>query len=164
MITSLKSTVLPLIILLISAYTAQGQSGIRHRELKKAAWLLGRWQHQSARGLTTETWKKLNDSTFVAKSYELRGKDTVSAESIRLEQHGSNLYYIPTVKNQNNGKPVTFTMVKSPAGSLLFENPAHDFPQKISYTRIGRDSLLAEISGIYKGKPGAIKFPMGRIK
>jgi hypothetical protein len=164
MSTSFKKVLLTAIILITSAYTSQAQSSAKYNELKKAAWLLGSWQQESAKGFTTETWKKLNDSTYQGKSYELNGKDTVSSETIRLEQHGGNLYYVPTVKNQNDGKPVTFTMVKSSAGSLLFENPTHDFPQKIGYTKINKDSLLAEISGVAKGKLRVIKFPMGRVK
>lgn len=161
---SFKNTLLPAIILITSAYISQAQSSTKYNELKKAVWLLGSWQQKSAKGITTESWQKLNDSTYQAQSYELRGKDTVSAETIRLEQHGSNLYYIPTVKNQNDGKPVIFTSTKSGAGKLIFENPTHDFPQKISYTQISKDSLLAEISGISKGKLRAVKFPMGRVK
>jgi hypothetical protein len=158
-----------LLILIISsvssAYMAFAQHGsTRHPQLKKASWLLGDWKNKTARGITMESWKKLNDSTYLGKSYQLRGMDTVSAEHIRLEEHHDKLYYIPTVKNQNEGKQVTFTMSESSADSFVFENPEHDFPQKITYNRINKDSLVAEISGSYKGKQRAIKFPMGRIK
>ncbi|MDN5286093.1 MAG: hypothetical protein JWR38_2367 [Mucilaginibacter sp.] len=133
-------------------------------KLKKAAWLIGTWKHQSPKGSSTETWHKLNDSTYIAKSYVLRGTDTVSTESVRLEQRDGNLYYIPTVKNQNEGKPVSFKLTTSSAGQLVFENATHDFPQKITYTPIKQDSLLAEISGSYKGKQRAIQFPMKKEK
>lgn len=148
----------------LSAYMAFAQHTTRHPQLKKADWLIGEWKNQTQKGLSVESWKKLNDSTFLGKSYVLRGTDTVSAEHIRLEAHHGNLYYIPTVKNQNEGKPVTFTMTTSSADHFVFENPEHDFPQKITYNRISKDSLVAEISGTYKGKQRAIKFPMGRIK
>lgn len=139
-------------------------TGTSHAQLKKAAWLLGDWQNKTPRGITVESWKKLNDSTYLAKSYQLRGLDTVSSEHVQLEEHHGNLYYIPTVKNQNDGKPVIFKMTASSADSFIFENPEHDFPQKITYNRISKDSVAAEISGTYKGKQRAIKFPMGRVK
>ena len=153
-------------VMTISIVSAQpGTSGHKRQlHLKKAAWLLGDWQNKTARGISSESWKKLNDSTFLGKSYVLRGTDTVSAEHIRLEEHNGTLYYIPTVKNQNEGKPVIFTMTTALANGFIFENPKHDFPQKISYDLIGKDSLMAEISGTYKGKQRAIKFPMGRVK
>jgi len=151
-------------IITISFVSAQPASKVKQQQIKKVAWLLGSWQNKTAKGITAESWKKLNDSTYLGKSYQLRGQDTVSAEHIRLEEHQGNLYYIPTVKNQNEGKPVTFTLSGSSATGLIFENPEHDFPQKISYNLIGRDSLAAEISGLYKGKQRAIKFPMSRVK
>lgn len=40
--------------------------------------------------------------------------------------------------------------------------PAHDFPQRISYTLIHKDSLLAEISGTRNGIAQRKLFPMKR--
>lgn len=30
---------------------------------------------------------------------------------------------------------------------MVFENPAHDYPNKIVYQKVGNDSLVAEIFG-----------------
>lgn len=136
----------------------------RYNEIEKANWLIGQWQNNSPEGNATEVWDKLNDSTFIGKSYFVVGKDTVSSETIRLEQNGSELFYIPTVKEQNAGQPVKFTLTNSSNNQLVFENSKHDFPQKISYTKISKDSLLAEISGIMEGKQNSQNFPMTKIK
>lgn len=133
-------------------------------ELEKANWLIGKWQNNSPEGNATETWEKKNDSTFAGKSYFVVGKDTVSSETISLEQNGKVLFYIPTVKDQNNGQPVKFALTSSTSKQLVFENPKHDFPQKISYTQITHDSLFAEISGTTDGKQNFQKFPMTRVK
>jgi len=136
----------------------------RFNELEKASWLIGEWQNNSPEGNATETWEKKNDSTFAGKSYFVVGKDTVSSETISLEQNGKELFYIPTVKGQNNEQPVKFALTSSTSKQLIFENPIHDFPQKISYTQIKNDSLLAEISGTMNGKQNSQKFPMTRVK
>jgi hypothetical protein len=47
---------------------------------------------------------------------------------------------------------------------LVFENPKHDYPKKITYTQITEDSLEAEISGILEGKASSEKFSMKKIK
>jgi len=135
-----------------------------YNEIEKANWLIGQWQNNSSEGNATEVWDKLNDSTFIGKSYFVVGKDTVSSETIRLEQNGSELFYIPTVTEQNAGQPVKFTLTNSSNNQLVFENSKHDFPQKISYTKISKDSLLAEISGIMEGKQNSQNFPMTKIK
>ncbi|AYL93917.1 DUF6265 family protein [Mucilaginibacter celer] len=132
--------------------------------IAQAQWLIGNWKNQSAKTLDIESWKKLNDSTYQGRSYSLAGTDTVSSEHIRIEQHAGKLYYIPTVKNQNDGKAVTFTLTSSTGKQLVFENPEHDFPQKITYTQINKDSFVAEISGNRKGKFKAIPFPMKRVR
>lgn len=133
-------------------------------ELEKANWLLGEWQNNSPEGNATEVWEKENDSTFVGESYFVIGKDTVSSESISLQQNDKDLFYIPTVKGQNNKQPVKFALTLSTNNLLVFENPKHDFPQKISYTQITNDSLLAEISGMMNGKQNSQNFPMTRVK
>lgn len=135
-----------------------------YEQLEQAAWLLGTWQNRSEQAVATETWKKVNDSTYAGKSYVLAGKDTVSSEAISLLQSGRDLLYIPVVKGQNAGLPVAFTMTRASDKLLVFENPAHDFPQKITYTRISKDSLLAEISGTINGEEESQQFPMTRMQ
>ena len=130
--------------------------------LAGASWLLGEWSNETARGSITETWVKKTGLEFAGKSYVIRGRDTVSSESILLKQEGDDIFYIPTVKGQNNELPVKFKLVSSSANELVFENPAHDFPQKIRYTLEAKDSLVAEISGLVNGQR-ARKFPMKRV-
>jgi hypothetical protein len=130
--------------------------------IQQLNWLEGTWRNESKEGLGIETWSKQNDSVFSGKSFFIIGKDTVSSETISLEQRGKEVLYIPVAKGQNDGKPVTFPLTKSDKDQWIFENPEHDFPTKISYTRIGQDSLLAEISGIIEGKASSQKIAMGR--
>jgi hypothetical protein len=133
-------------------------------ELKKASWLIGKWEYVSGEGHASETWEAENDSTYAGRSYFLVGKDTVSSESLVLTQSGNELHYIPTVKEQNQGQPVKFTMTGVPGNQLVFVNPQHDFPQKITYTKITEDSIVAEISGMMDGKAASQQFPLKRLK
>jgi hypothetical protein len=45
--------------------------------------------------------------------------------------------------------------------TVIFENPAHDFPQRVGYKRDG-DSLLAWIEGAVNGKSRRVEFPYRR--
>jgi hypothetical protein len=45
---------------------------------------------------------------------------------------------------------------------VVFENPKHDFPQKVGYQRDGADTLLAWIEGTDKGQTRRIEFPYRR--
>ena len=82
-------------------------------ELQKTKWLLGRWENNSTEGNLSESWKKVNDSTFMGESYFVIETDTVFAEHIRLEERNNQLYYTVVIPNQNNGNPVSFTLIKN---------------------------------------------------
>lgn len=132
-----------------------------YSQLEKANWFLGRWKNNSPEGNLSESWKKINDSTFFGESYFVIKKDTVFVETIQLEERNSKLSYIVTVPNQNDEKPVSFELTRSNTAQMVFENPNHDFPDKIIYNQVGNDSLLAEISGM---KDGKIKKEVFRMK
>jgi hypothetical protein len=144
--------------------TGKGNGSPMNQQIEKMNWLIGKWQGDAEAGKVTEIWEKENDSVYVGKSYSLRNADTVSSERIRLEAHKDKLFYIPVVKDQNRGEVVRFTLTSSHPNQLVFENPQHDFPQKITYSLITNDSLFAEISGRYKGQQESEKYPMHRVK
>ncbi len=133
-------------------------------DIKKAEWLIGTWECKTPKGSIYETWSKTNDNEFSGKSYIIKEKDTIVFETIRLVQEQDGLFYTPTVKNQNDGLPVRFALKTISNTEMVFENPEHDFPQMISYTKIEKDSLTAEISGVKNGQERKQSYPMKRIK
>lgn len=133
-------------------------------ELEKADWFLGRWENNSAEGNLSETWKKLNDSTFFGETYFVIKNDTVFAEHVSLEERNGKLSYVAKVPNQNDEKPVSFELTENSAGKLIFENPKHDYPSKIIYNQVGSDSLVAEIRGLKDGKEKNEFFRMKKVE
>ncbi|HTN44834.1 MAG TPA: DUF6265 family protein [Flavipsychrobacter sp.] len=132
-------------------------------DIKKAKWLIGTWENKTRKGSLYETWSKVNDNEFSGRSYSIKDKDTIFFETIQLVQEQDGLYYIPAVKNQNEGLPVRFAPKVISEAQLVFENLQHDFPQIITYTKITSDSLVAEISGTKNGQERRQVFPMKRI-
>ena len=153
-----------LILLLLAIVSCKNSDSTKNEKIKAASWLLGNWENKAVDGTLTEYWGKVNDSTFQAQSYFIKEKDTVHFESILLQQKGENLTYTATVKGQNNDKPVAFKLTTATDKQVSFENLKHDYPQKISYTQITPDSLVAKISGIQQGKPSSEQFSMKKIK
>jgi hypothetical protein len=124
-------------------------------------WLIGNWENKMDDGILSETWKKENDSTFSGKSYFIvNSKDTVHSETILLTQLNNQLIYSPTVKGQNDDKPIDFIMTSDSENNFVFENPKHDYPQKIVYKKATENSLVATISGIQQGKQSTESYPM----
>lgn len=130
--------------------------------MAKAEWLLGNWENNTSEGNFSENWKKVNDSVFHGDSYFAKDGDTVFAETVVLDQISGNMAYTVTVPSQNDEKPVRFEMTSVNENQVTFENPAHDFPNKISYRKITNDSIVAEISGNMGNKQESQKFPMKR--
>ncbi len=143
----------------LCAWTAK-----QSNDIKKAEWLIGTWENKTSKGSVYETWNKESDDKLLGKSYIIKEKDTIVFENIQLVQEKSGLFYIPTVKKQNNNLPIRFATKTISETKLIFENPQHDFPQIISYTRIGNDSLIAEISGVKNGQERRQTFSMKRVK
>lgn len=124
-------------------------------------WLLGSWQQRTNTGSNLlETWSKKTDHELNGKSVKINGADTTLLETIAVVRTNDSLFYIPTVSNQNQGKPVRFYCSSQQNGLLVFENPQHDFPQQITYRLITKDSIVAAISGLYNGQQRSNHFYM----
>lgn len=149
-----------LLALVLTFASCQKKESVEKDKIKAADWLIGNWENTSPDGILTENWQNLNDSTFNAESYFIKGKDTLHFESIVLTQKGETLTYTATVKGQNEGKPVSFTSTSETDNKLTFENPQHDYPQKITYTKGAKNTLTAEISGKLQGKMTTERFIM----
>jgi len=151
-------------ILVLVLTLASCQKSKEVSKIVVADWLLGNWENKLEDGDLLENWKKVNDSLYDGESYFIKGKDTLHFEKIQMKQEGETLYYIATVKGQNNDKPITFVRNDTIEKQLVFENPEHDFPQKIAYSQITKDSIVIQISGIQQGKASSERFSMKKSK
>ncbi|MEM7552113.1 MAG: DUF6265 family protein [Bacteroidota bacterium] len=158
-----KRTIL-LLVLLFQMMVIVGYSQSQNAKIKKTEWLIGTWVNETKRGNIYETWIKLNDQELFGKSYQVQEQDTVVMETVRLVEESDNLFYIPTVNNQNQGEPVRFAMSRLTESEMKFENPKHDSPQVIYYRKEGDNDLLAEIWAVRDGQTRKIQFPMKRIR
>ncbi|UPQ79625.1 DUF6265 family protein [Flavobacterium azooxidireducens] len=133
--------------LLFCCFSCQ-QKATTYAELEKVNWFLGKWENKTTEGTFSEEWKVENDSVYYGKSHYVVKNDTIFTETIKLIQSKKNVFYIvTTIPPQNGVEPVSFKLTSSTTDYLVFENPEHDFPKKITYKLVTKDSLYAEISG-----------------
>lgn len=78
---------------------------------------------------------------------------------IRPDDHGDQ-HYIALPSGQ---KETWFKLVKLENKRAVFENPGHDFPQRIIYQLRADGSLLARIQGLRNGELRSVDFPMQRV-
>lgn len=146
----------------VLAFACKKEEEKKPRPIDHAQWLIGTWGTSTSEGDLSETWIKENDSVFSGTAYFIKDEDTLHSETIALNQTGDNLVYTPIVKGQNEDRPVSFRLTSATANQLVFENPSHDYPQKIVYNKITKDSMVAEISGKQQEQASRQVYPMKR--
>lgn len=122
---------------------AQGQSA---SDFKKLTWLEGSWIRTNAKPGRSgvEWWKMSGANEMTGRGISLKGVDTTFVEKLRITIHDNVICYVADVPE--NKAPVYFRFTSLTGNSFVCENPAHDFPKKISYSLDGR-KLTAVVSG-----------------
>ena len=109
-------------------------------------------------GELIESWTRVNDTLFAGKSYQVEKGDTSFLETLELVATGNSIFYIPTVFNQNDQKPVSFRLTTKDKNKYTFENPQHDFPTTIIYDFKNDSTLNASVSGTIRGEVRVMEF------
>lgn len=150
-------------ILLFSVVTVNAQS-FSERDFKPLHALQGLWKMETGRGAIYEEWQVKTDDKLGGRSYRINNADTMIMERIELFINGNEIVYRPVVTDQNNQQPVTFKLVSNTDGRYVFENKAHDFPQRVIYKIVSSDSVHARIEGIRNGQERGSDFRYSRVK
>lgn len=124
---------------LVPLSAALGQTPLSH-----ANWLAGCWELRAPNRVTLEMWMPPLGDMMLGSSRTTVGTRTSEYEVLRLKIEGERLHYIALPNGRNE---TVFPSIELSDSSLVFENTAHDFPQKISYRRRGADSIIATIEG-----------------
>ena len=108
---------------------------------QRMAGLAGRWYNALDTGSMHmyEEWTQADSLHWTGLGFVLAGADTVSIEDLRIVRSrsiagGDAIAYGARMNTQNNGAWVDFALQDAGADTLLFTNPAHDFPKVIRYT------------------------------
>jgi len=122
---------------------------------KDVAWMAGCWDYTRNGRHVTESWTPVEGGTLMGISRTVVNGKTTEWEFLVIREGVKGLEYVA----KPSGQPeATFTAATASATQVVFENPAHDFPKKIVYTRDG-DSLTASIEGPMNGQTRKIDFP-----
>jgi hypothetical protein len=124
-----------------------------------AGFLAGCWRAERGGRTVDEQWMSPSGTSMLGMSRTVAGGKTVEYEFLQIRQQADGVYYVA----KPSGQPeASFKLVKAGSGEIVFENPAHDFPQRILYKRTN-DSLAARIEGTMGGKARGVDFPYTRV-
>jgi hypothetical protein len=114
--------------------------------VQRLAWLEGVWTGTTARGLTMEEhWSSPAGGGMIGMHKDVRDGRMVSFEFLRIvADDSSGVCY---VASPGGAPPTRFCAIELSGSRVVFENRAHDFPQRILYWLDGERRLHARIEG-----------------
>lgn len=147
-----------LLLLFVAAASPQGA-----RKLDDLKWMVGCWESRDdvKHLFLSEQWMKPAGGMMIGVGRTVKNGKAVGFEFMRIEQQGVDISFISRPKE--NKDDTIFSLLKWGPDEVIFENPAHDFPQRIIYRRQG-GRLIGRIEGKENGKFQGIDFPMIRAK
>jgi hypothetical protein len=120
-------------------------------KLDQLAWLAGSWELEAKGAQTEEHWIAPKGGTMLGCGRTIARGKTVFFEFLRLEERADGeLYYVAHPAGRSPG--TDFKLTSSTESSWTFENPAHDFPRSIRYTRNADGSATAHLEGLEGGQ------------
>lgn len=111
--------------------------------------------------LISEQWMIPAGTSILGMGRTVKNGKTVDFEFMRIEQTADGIFFI--AKPKENKEETSFKLKSSTLNEIVFENPAHDFPQRIIYKLQGI-KLISRIEGNNNGKFLRIDFPMTKVK
>lgn len=149
---------LPMATLLILASAAQAEDVARVEQLK---WMTGCWGFSGGGSSYEEVWLAPTQNSMLGVSRRVSDDGvTREFEFLRIVTSGGGGFDF--VAQPGGNPPTRFNTLEIKPNRVVFDNPLHDYPQKISYEFRAPDQLNARIEGKDNGQPAATNFPMKR--
>lgn len=108
-------------------------------------WMTGAWLHAEGEEWADEYWTPPRGDMMIGASRSGKGDRLLFWEHMRIvREDDGNIAFWAVAGDQ---KAVRFALASATENAVVFENAAHDYPQRIRYWREGK-ALKAEISAI----------------
>jgi hypothetical protein len=133
------------------------------RSIQSLRWLAGCWElnNEKLGTVVTEMWMKPSGDAMIGAGRTLKSGKLIDFEFFRITEDADGMSFI--ARPSANKEDTTFKMIKSSVDEIVFENSAHDFPQRIMYKR-NAGNLTARIEGTTNGNLKGIDFPFTRVR
>ena len=156
----------PLLTILIATLTLVSLSPVTHAQepaadaLTGLSWMAGAWIERKAGVETEEHWIAPKGGMILGVNRTVAANGKTQFEYLRIAKTAQGISYFASP----GGRGVTeFKMVESKEGRAVFENPQHDFPQRIIYTLEG-GALNARIEGTIGGQKQSMEWRWEKAK
>jgi uncharacterized protein (TIGR02246 family) len=142
----------------LSAGSARGDAPA----LESLSWLAGCWERVDGEPGSGEYWTPPAGESLFGISRTIRGGKTVAYEFMQIRRTDDGA--IELIAHPSGQATATFRLAEAADYKAVFENPAHDFPQRVIYQLQGADRLAAWIEGTVSGEFQRVDFPLVRAR
>ena len=111
-------------------------------------WLVGNWIDDARGAVVRERWAGPYGEMMLGVGVTLRPNGKSSFEFFRIAKTATGVSYFAS---PNAAAPTEFKATELTSSKVVFENKAHDFPQRVMYWREG-NGLHARVEGVINGK------------
>jgi len=129
-------------------------------DVAKLSWMAGGWVQDRDGGVVQETWLAPRDGVMAGVSQTNRPGRKPFVEHMTISAEAAGVTFTALLPGQ---PPTAFVRIGSGENEAVFENKAHDFPQRVFYRRCGED-LCAGIEGVVKGEPKREEWRYRRVR
>ena len=136
-------------------------SAQQRERIARVAWLAGCWENTRVGGRTAEHWMKPEGGTMLGMSRTTEGDSTIGFELLMISEEEEGLVYTAWPSGQAE---TSFLVVDVMDSVIAFENPEHDFPQRIIYRLKADGTMEASIEGEVEGEIQGVDIPMRRVE
>ena len=113
--------------------------------IAQASWIGATWVGQAKTTTVEERWTPPSGGSMLAVARTMRDGIMTGFEFLCIVERGGTLVYSAM---PNGRSPAThFTLTSIADEALTFENPAHDYPKMVKYSRLPDGSLQTMIAG-----------------
>jgi hypothetical protein len=158
----MRALLLSIVLAMSAAGTYAQESVSTKPTLDAFAWLAGHWRIEEGDRQVDEQWMAPAGGLMLGMARTVQAGKTREYEFTLLRQEpNGDIFYVAHPSKQ---REAAFKLTSLQAGTAVFENPEHDFPKKIIYTRQPDGSLLAAIEGPGRdGKPRRVEYAFRRV-
>jgi len=143
-----RRAVLPLALAALAApflraATTPPPTAVQEPSVADLAWMSGHWAGEADGTRTEEVWLAPAGGLVLGMNRSVGRSERASFEYLRIETRKEGLVYVASP----GGKGTTdFPLADLGERFVLFENPEHDFPQRIRYELDADGALHARVS------------------
>ena len=149
-----------LVLLLVTAAVGATIEADQRKTADQLSWLAGCWKLERPDGFVEEFWMAPAGGAMLGIGRTIRNGAMTEHEFVAIKKVGGSLAYVARPSGQAEA---TFEAVSLSSTEVVFENPAHDFPQRVIYRKTDA-GLTARIEGTMNGTSRGVDFAYARCK